>query len=116
VDPPFHTRLATWAAPTVPNTEIVVLLGILPVPEAETAAVPTKRKKTVFPDLTMIGLAAKAAVKSAVMFLVVFPAPVIETIWVAEAKSAVLLENRVQVVGPLVLDIKEKLETPLIST
>jgi len=75
----------------VPSTDTVVLAGILPVPEAVTAAVPTKRKKPVFPDRTMIGLAVKAVVKSSVMFLVVFPAPVIEAICVAEAKSEVLL-------------------------
>ena len=91
MDPPFQTRVATWATPTVPNTEIVVPLGILPVPDVDTDAVPTKRKYPVVPDLTVIGLACKAVVKSAVMFLVEFPAPVIEAIWVAETKSAVLL-------------------------
>jgi hypothetical protein len=77
--------------PTVPNTEIVVLLGILAVPLVETEAVPTKRKNAVVPDLTVMGFACKAVVKSVVIFLVVFPAPVIEVIWVGEAKSAVLL-------------------------
>lgn len=75
----------------VPSTDNVVFAGILPVPEVVTAAVPTKRKNAVFPDPTVIGLAVKAVVKSDVMFLVVFPAAVIEAICVAKAKSEVLL-------------------------
>jgi hypothetical protein len=77
--------------PTVPNTEIVVLLGNLAVPLVVTDAVPTRRKYAVVPELTVIGFACKAVVKSAVIFLVVAPAPVIEAICVGEAKSAVLL-------------------------
>ena len=75
----------------LPNTDIVVFAGILPVPEADTAAVPTKRKYAVVPDLTVIGFAIKAAVKVSVISLVWFPAFVIEAICVADRKSAVLL-------------------------
>jgi hypothetical protein len=84
--------------PIVPNTEIVVLLGILAVPELVVlptvvtgAAVPTKRKCAVVPELTVIGFAVKASVKVVVISMVLFPASLIETIWVAETKSAVLL-------------------------
>jgi hypothetical protein len=75
----------------LPNTDIVVFAGILPVPVVDPEAVPTKRKYAVAPDLTVIGFAIKAAVKVPVISLVWLPTPVIEAICVAERKSAVLL-------------------------
>jgi hypothetical protein len=75
----------------LPNTDIVVFAGILPVPAIDPEAVPTKRKYAVAPDLTVIGFAIKAAVKVPVISLVWLPTPVIEAICVAERKSAVLL-------------------------